>query len=297
MKIAIIGAGRVGSTTAFSLMKEGLADEVVLIDILENLVKGEALDLGHCHLADVKGSTNYAEVAGCDLAIIVAGVARKPDMTRLDLLKINAGIVKSAAQQIAKHAPNAKILVVTNPMDVMTYVALKHSGFGPKRVFGMGNLLDTLRFRYLIAKEFNVPPSAVEALVVGEHGDSMVPLASSVKIGGIPAAEKEKIADIAEKAKFVAKEVIATKGATFYAPAVAITKLVSAMQDGNSKPQPVSAYLDEYKACAGVLVKFGSEGVDKILIPEMEKSEKLLFIKSVKTLRGYIEEAESNGLF
>ena len=193
-KISVIGAGRLGSTIAFSIAKERIADELVIIDIIENLVRGEGLDLGQTTLLPVVGSTDYSHIKGSDLIVIVAGIARKPDMTREQLLGTNAKIMRSVIEQVLKYAPDTLILVVANPMDAMNYIALKESGFPEHRVFGMGGVVDSNRFRYFLADEFDVHVDRVEAVVVAQHGQIMVPLASSVKIEGI---DRQKVGQFA----------------------------------------------------------------------------------------------------
>lgn len=178
--ITIIGAGRVGSAAAFNILRYRISD-VVLIDVVENLAKGEALDMMQTAPAiefdgKIIGTSDFSEMEGSEIVIITAGEARKPEMTRIDLMNKNARIVKSIVHEVVKYAPDCKLMVVTNPVDIMTYVAYKESGFERKRVFGMGNILDTLRFRSYIAMELGVSREDIRALVIGEHGDSMVPL-------------------------------------------------------------------------------------------------------------------------
>lgn len=178
--ISIIGAGKVGSASAFNILRFRISD-IVLIDVAGELAKGEALDMMQAAPAiefdgNVKGTDDFSEMEGSEVTVIVAGAGRKPGMTRLDLINMNYKIVKSVVKEVVKYAPECKLMVVTNPVDIMTYVAYKESGFERNRVFGMGNILDTIRFRSYIATELNVSREDIRALVIGEHGDSMVPL-------------------------------------------------------------------------------------------------------------------------
>jgi len=284
-KISIIGAGRLGSTIAFSIAKERIADELALIDIIENLVKGEGLDLGQTCILPVVGSTDYAHIAGSDLVIIVAGIARKPDMTREQLLGTNAKIMKSVIEQVLEHAPETLLLVVANPMDAMTYIALKESGFDRGRVFGMGGVVDSNRFRYFLAMEFGVPVERVEAVVTGQHGEIMVPLASSVRIEGIDTLDVGKVATAIARTRDAGREVIALKGATFYAPAHATAIMAGMVMNDARKLVPASVYLEEEDVCIGLPVILGRNGVEEVKELEMTDEERRLFKKAAAALR------------
>jgi len=188
--ITIIGAGKVGSSAAFNILGRRISD-VVLIDIAENLARGEALDMMQAAPAiefdgKIEGTSDYKEMKGSELVIVTAGLARQPGMSRINLLNKNAKIVKSVVKEVVKYAPDCMLMMVTNPVDVMTYVAYEESGFRRNRVFGMGNILDTLRFRSYIALELGVSREDIRALVIGEHGDSMVPLVNFASVSGIP---------------------------------------------------------------------------------------------------------------
>ena len=288
-KISVIGAGRLGSTIAFSIAKEKIADEMVLVDIIENLVKGEGLDLGQTCLLPVKGSTDYSNIAGSDLIVIVAGIARKPDMTREQLLGTNAKIMKSVIGQVLEHAPRALLLVVANPMDAMTYIALKESGFPRDRVFGMGGVVDSNRFRYFLAGEFGVHVDEVEATVIGQHGVIMVPLASSVKIKGFDQPDREKVKRAIERTKDAGREVIALKGATFYAPAHATAIMARIVMNDEKKMVPSSVYHEEEDVCIGMPIILGRRGVKEVLELEMTEEEKGQFKKAADALRKSLE--------
>jgi malate dehydrogenase len=284
-KISVIGAGRLGSTIAFSILKENVADELVIIDIIEDLVEGEGLDLGQTCICSVTGSTDYGNVKDSDLIVIVAGIARKPDMTREQLLGTNAKIMRSVMEQILKFAPNACLLIVANPMDAMTYIALKESGFDWKRVFGMGGVVDSNRFRYFLAREFGVPVDKVEAVVIGQHGEVMVPLASSVKIDGMDNLDQEKVQRAIERTKDAGREVIALKGATFYAPAHAASTMVRMFVNDEKALIPSSVLIPDEDVCLGMPVILGSSGAEKVVDMEMSDGERATFRKAAAALR------------
>lgn len=284
-KVSVVGAGRLGSTIAFSIAKERIADELVIIDIIENLVRGEALDLGQTTLLPVIGSTDYSHIQGSDVIVIVAGIARKPDMTREQLLGTNAKIMRSVIQQIQTHAPDTLILVVANPMDAMNYIALKESGFPDDRVFGMGGVVDSNRFRYFLADEFNVHVDTVQATVIGQHGQIMVPLASSVKIESMDTLDPEKVARAIFRTKDAGREVIALKGATFYAPAHAVSLMVNAILKDEKLLIPSSIHIPEEDVCLGMPVIIGKNGVEEIKHLDMTDEEKAQFKEAARAMR------------
>jgi len=287
-KIAVIGAGRLGSTIAFSVMKERIADEMAIIDIIENLVKGEGLDLGQTTICPVVGSTDYGSIAGSDLIIIVAGIARKPDMTREQLLGTNAKIMRSVIEQIKIHAPDALLLIVANPMDSMAYIALKESGFETHRVFGMGGVVDSNRFKYFLSLEFGVPLESVEGVVVGQHGEIMIPLASSVKING-EAADPVRVARAVARTKDAGREVIALKGATFYAPAHAASIMARMVMNDEKAVVPSSVLWEEERVFIGQPVVLGRNGVEEVLEMDMTDAEKEEFKRAAEALRASLE--------
>ncbi len=284
-RISVIGAGRLGSTIAFSVAKERIADELVIIDIIEDLVRGEGLDLGQTCILPVTGSSDYSNIAGSDLIIIVAGIARKPGMTREQLLGTNAKIMKAVIEQILKFSPEALLLVVANPMDAMTYIALKESGFGSDRVFGMGGVVDSNRFRYFLGLEFGVHVDKVEAVVIGQHGEIMVPLASTVKIEGMTDLDPVKVARAIERTKDAGREVIALKGATFYAPAHATSLMARIIMNDEKRLIPCSVLNEEENVCIGMPVILGKNGVEEVKEPEMTSEEQRLFGEAAAALR------------
>jgi len=299
--ISIIGAGKVGSAAAFNLLRFRISD-VVLIDVVENLAQGEALDMMQAAPAiefdgRVIGTNDFSAIEGSEVVVIVAGAGRKPGMTRLDLMNENAQIVKSAVRQVARYAPDCRLMVVTNPVDIMTYVAYKESGFERNRVFGMGNILDTMRFRSYIAMELNVSREDIRALVIGEHGDSMVPLVDHASVSGIPLTEllkKEQIEKILNSTRTSGADVIKLKGATTHAPAVVIAIMVDAVLRGRNRVMSVSTFLQgEYgfsDVSIGVPVILGRNGVEKILDLKLKPETYKQFRNSVSIVRNAIEK-------
>jgi len=303
--ISIIGAGKVGSASAFNILRFRVSD-VVLIDINKDAVKGEALDMMQAAPAiefdgEVKGTSDFSEMEGSEVVVIVAGAGRKPGMTRYGLMNVNSKIVKSVVKEIVRYAPECKLMVVTNPVDIMTYVAYKESSFERKRVFGMGNILDTMRFRSYIATELNVSREDVRALVIGEHGDSMVPLVDYATVSGISIKdllEKNQIEKIVSLTRASGADVIKLKGATTYAPAVVIAIMVDAVLRGRNRVMSVSTFLQgEYgfsNISIGVPVILGKNGVERVLELKLSPEAKKQFKKSVLTVKDMINKLESN---
>jgi malate dehydrogenase len=301
--ISIIGAGKVGSAAAFNILRYRISD-VVLIDIFEDLAKGEALDMMQTAPAiefdgKIVGTSDYSQMKGSELVIVTAGQARKPGMTRIDLMNTNAKIVKSIVKEVVKYAPECKLMIVTNPVDIMTYVACKESGFERNRVFGMGNILDAMRFRSYIAAELNVSREDVRALVIGEHGDSMVPLVEYASVSGIPITsllKKEQIEKIVNLTVTSGADVIQLKGSTIYAPAAVIAIMADAILRGRNRVMGVSAYLQgEYgfsDIAIGVPVILGKNGVEKILELELMPETRKRLEKSVLTIKGAVRELD-----
>lgn len=299
MTITIIGAGKVGAYAALNCGLRELGD-VLLLDIVEGLPQGEAMDINH-QLAErgsdciIRGSTNYEDMKGSDIVIVVAGMGRKPGMTRMDLLKTNADIVKNVALKIATYAKESKIIIVTNPLDPMTYLTLKITGFSKNKVMGMGGMLDLSRFKSFIHDATKVSRQSIQGLVIGEHGENMLPLIRFSSIGGIPLTQvisKEQAQNIFDHTKKVAAEVIALKGATIFAPGNAITTMVEAIIKNKRSVIPVSTLLDgEYGAsnlCIGVPTIIGSNGVEKIIELELDTIEQNIFNQGITSLRDVI---------
>ena len=302
--IGIAGAGKVGAQVAFEIASMEL-DHISLIDIVPGLAEGEALDISH-RLADagvdvqVSGSTEFSALAGADLVIIAAGLGRKPGMTRMDLLSKNSGIIASVAKDVVKHAPGAIILMVTNPMDVMTYVALKASGFPKARVVGQGGALDNSRFKYVLAKRLGVSRASITSMVLGEHGESMIPVASHTYVGGVPLTNllnEDEVQQAIEDTRKVAAEVITKKGATIFAPGRSVARMAKAIVNDTKEVLAASTYLEgEYGLsglCIGVPLKLGRGGVEKIYEIKLTDKERDWFNKGADSLREAISSLPS----
>jgi malate dehydrogenase len=294
--IGLVGSGRVGSTLAMLLVQRNV-DDITLVDIIEGLPQGEALDLNHMAAeigVDLKivGSNDYSSIRGADIVVVTAGLARKPGMTRLDLLTKNAGIIGSISKEIAKYAQDCKLIIVTNPMDAMVYVALKGTKFPRNRVFGMGGMLDLSRFKDFLSRSLSVSKASIEALVIGEHGESMTPLPSFSSVNGIPLRRllsNEELTKSIEETRKVAAEVIKLKGATFYAPANGVARMVEAVHYDKKMLLPVSTYVEgEFGVsgiCIGVPAIIGRNGVEKIIELDLEGDEKQSFDRGAATLK------------
>ena len=294
--IGLVGSGRVGSTLAMLLAQRNV-DDITLVDIIEGLPQGEALDLGQMAAeigvdTKIMGSNDYSALKGADVVVVTAGLARKPGMTRMDLLQKNAGIIKSISEKVAEYAPDSKLIIVTNPMDAMVYVALKASKFPKSRVFGMGGMLDLSRFKELLSQSLQVSRASINALVIGEHGESMTPLPSYTSVNGIPLKKllsDEQIDEAIDKTRKVAAEVIKLKGATFYAPANGIARMIEAVRYDKKMLLPVSTLVEgEYGVsgiCIGVPAIIGKNGVEKIIQLELTGKEKESFDKGAATLK------------
>jgi malate dehydrogenase len=297
--IAIVGAGRVGSSAAFGILGARISD-IVLIDVFENQAKGEALDMMQAAPAiefdgNIRGTSDFSEMKGSQLVIVTAGEARKPGMSRIDLIGRNAKIVKSVVREVVMYAPDCRLMMVTNPVDVMTYVAFKESGFERNRVFGMGNILDTLRFRSYIAQELGVSREDTRALVIGEHGDSMVPLVGFASVSGIPIADlmkKEQIEKVVDLTKFSGSEVIKLKGSTVYAPGEVIRIMADAVIRDRKRVISTSTILQGEYGFSGVSIGvpciLGKNGVEKILELKLDAKAREDFENSVKTTKDAI---------
>ena len=294
--ITIIGAGRVGSAAAFDILKDHI-DDVILIDLFEDLAKGEALDMMQAAPAiefdgKIRGTGNLAEMQGSELVIVIAGQARKPDMTRIDLMNNNAKVVRSVVKEVAKYAPDCKLMIVTNPVDIMTFIARKESGLPPNHVFGMGNILDTQRFRTYIAQELNVSREDTNALVIGEHGDTMVPLVEYASVSGIPITTlltKEQIDKIVHQTITSGADVIKLKGATTYAPSAVTALMADAVIKGRNRVMSVSTCPQGEFNCSavsiGVPVVLGRNGVERIIELQLSEESQQRFDRSVATIK------------
>ena len=302
--ITIIGSGKVGGEVAlFSALKR-LDDQILLLDVIDGLPQGEAMDLNHMLSeqgidVEVKGSNNFADMKNSKVVVVVAGSGRKPGMTRMDLLKINANVVKSVVENIKKYANESMIIPVTNPLDPMAYVTYKVSGFDKNRIFGMGGMLDLSRFKQFIHEATGYSRDSIRALVIGEHGENMLPLTRFSSVSGIPLSSflpKAKLDEIVQNTKQVAAKVIELKGATVHAPGNAISAIVESVVKDRKQIIPVAAYLDgEYghsDVTIGVPAIIGKNGVEKIIELELDDDEKKVFDAGVKSVKDAISGIE-----
>ncbi len=298
--ITIIGSGKVGGAAAlFSALKK-LDDQILLLDVVKGLPQGEAMDLNHMLSeqgidVEIIGSNDYSDMRGSKIVVVVAGSGRKPGMTRMDLLKINAGIVKDVVENIKKHAKDSMIIPVTNPLDPMAHIAYKVSGFQRNRIFGMGNMLDLSRFKQFIHEATGHSRDSIRALVMGEHGENMLPLTRFSSVSGIPLnslLSKEKLEELVQNIRQVAAKVIELKGATIHAPGNAISSIIESVVKDQKKIIPVATALDgEYgysDVTIGVPAVIGRNGVEKIIELELNDEEKEWIKKSVDSVKNAI---------
>jgi malate dehydrogenase len=293
-KITVVGGGNVGATCAQGLALKELAREVVLIDILEGVPQGKGLDQWEsAPIAGfdtrVRGTNSYDDTANSDIVVITAGIARKPGMSREDLLNTNAGIVRQVAENVKKSSPNSILIMVSNPLDVMAYVAMQVTGFPRERVIGMAGVLDTARYRSFIALELDCSVEDIQALVLGGHGDTMVPLASYTTVSGIPLkqlASADRIEAMVDRARNGGAEIVGLlkTGSAYYAPAAAAVQMAEAIVRDKKRILPCSAYLQgEYgmrDLFLGVPCKLGREGLLQILEVELTEQERAALQKS-----------------
>ena len=308
-KVTVVGAGNVGATTALRISQLGYAD-VVLVDVVEDLPQGKGLDMleaGPVLGTDsrIVGSNGYEESAGPDVVVITAGIARRPGMSRDDLLLTNMKITSSVTEQVVKHSPNCIIIAVTNPLDAMVQNVFETSGFPRNRVFGMAGILDTARFRTFIAQELDVSVEDVQAVVLGGHGDDMVPLVRYTSVGGIPITElmaEEKIDQLVRRTRQGGGEIVALlkEGSAYYAPSAAITQMVEAVLLDKKRILPCCTYLDgEFGIkglCVGVLVKLGAGGMEQIIeigLTDDERAALRHSAASVEELVGVMRRAKA----
>ncbi len=305
-KITVVGAGNVGATAAQRLAELELAREVVMIDVADGIPQGKALDQWESAPVEgfdtrVTGSTDYEAARGSELFIVTAGIARKPGMSRDDLLKTNADIVASVSREIARVAPDAIIIMVSNPLDVMSYVAMKASGFPRERVVGMAGVLDTARYRSFIALELDCSVEDIQALVLGGHGDTMVPLVSYTTVSGIPLTQllpTEKIEELIDRTRKGGAEIVGylKTGSAYYAPSSAAVQMAEAIARNKRRILPCAAYLNgEYgqeDLFLGVPCKLGEEGLVDILEVELTDHERGELEKSAEAVRSTIAKLD-----
>jgi malate dehydrogenase len=298
-KVAVVGAGHVGATTAQRLAEKQLARTVVMIDVIEGLPQGKALDQWQSGPVEgfdtrVIGTNEYEEAMGAEVFVVTAGIARKPGMSRDDLVKTNAGIVRSVAKEIARVAPRSIIVVVSNPLDVMCYVAMKTSGFPRERVLGMAGVLDTARYRMFLAEAMDVSVEDIQAMVLGGHGDTMVPLVSYTTVSGIPVSQlidAEKLESIVARTRNGGAEIVAflKSGSAYYAPSAAAVQMVEAIAHDKKRILPCSVWLqgefglrDVY---LGVPCKLGRGGLEQVVEVALTDGERTELRKSADAVR------------
>jgi malate dehydrogenase, NAD-dependent len=301
-KVTVIGAGNVGASVAQRVAEGRLAD-VVLIDIVEGLPQGKALDLAEAapvvgHDVRITGTNDYADTAGSDIIVVTSGLARQPGMSRDDLLAKNMGIVRSVVAQSAAASPNAILIIVTNPLDAMCHVAMEASGFPKERVIGMAGVLDSARFRTFIAQELGVSVSSTHAFVLGGHGDTMVPLPRYSTAGGVPITElltPERIDALVTRTRNGGAEVVALlkTGSAYYAPAASVAQMVDSILNDRNEILPCAAYLKGQYGVdglfVGVPVKLGRSGIAQVIEIELTADEKAAFDKSTAAVRELVE--------
>ncbi|MFZ4435090.1 MAG: malate dehydrogenase [Flavobacterium psychrophilum] len=308
MKVTIVGAGNVGASCADVISYRGIASEVVLLDIKEGFAEGKAMDISQCATntgfnTKILGVTNdYAKTANSDVVVITSGIPRKPGMTREELIGINAGIVKSVVENVLTHSPNTIVVVVSNPMDTMTYLALKATGLPKNRIIGMGGALDSSRFRYYLSKALDVPSNDVSAMVIGGHGDTtMIPLTRLASYNGIPVSEflsEEALAKVAADTMVGGATLTGLLGTSaWYAPGASVAYLVDSILNDQKKMIACSVYLEgEYgqrDICIGVPCLIGKNGLESIVDINLNEAEKALFAKSADAVRNMNADLKS----
>ena len=303
-KISIIGAGNVGATCAHWAASKELGD-IVLVDVpqVEGMPQGKALDLYESSPIEgfdsrITGATSYEPTADSDVVIVTAGVARKPGMSRDDLININTGIVKTVAASVAKYSPNAVMIVVSNPLDAMVYVAWKASGFPTKRILGQAGVLDTARYRSFLAAEIGCSVEDVQALLLGGHGDDMVPLLRYTFAGGIPITQlvkKDRLEEIVKRARNGGAEIVGLlkTGSAYYAPAAATVQMAESVIRDKKRILPCAAYCEKEYGIGGYFVGvpcvLGSDGVERIIEVELDDAEKKMFQTSVDHVKDLVK--------
>ena len=301
-QVTVVGAGNVGASVAQRVAEASLAD-VVLIDIVDGLPQGKALDLAEAapvvgHDMKITGTNDYADTAGSDIVIVTSGLARQPGMSRDDLLAKNAGIVRSVVQQASANSPDAILIIVTNPLDAMCHVALEASGLPPNKVIGMAGVLDSARFRTFIAQELGVSVSSTHAFVLGGHGDTMVPLPRYSTAGGVPITElmeAGRIEELVTRTRNGGAEIVALlkTGSAYYAPAASVTQMVDSILNDRNQILPCAAYLQGQYGVdglfVGVPVKLGRSGITDVIEIELTDDERAAFNRSADSVRELVD--------
>jgi malate dehydrogenase len=305
-KVSIIGAGNVGATAAYYIAEKVIAD-IVMVDVVEGMTQAKALDFLHAgpmrhYDVSIRGTCDFSEIADSDVVVITAGLPRKPGMDRMDLLKVNAEIVKSASKSIVRYAPNSTVIVVSNPLDIMCHVAFQTTGFAVQRIVGMAGILDATRFRYFVAEELDCAFADVHAMVLGGHGDQMVPLPRFTTVAGIPITqllEKSIIDRMVDRTRKGGAEIVAylKSGSAYYAPAASVAEMVEAVVADRKTLAPCSVYArGEYgieNLFVGLPVLLGRNGVERIIELDLEKEENVLLQESSNAVKKGVEELHS----
>ena len=300
MRVTVVGSGFVGATTAMRVVQKGLADDVVSIDIVEGLPQGLALDMRESAPVEgfeptIRGTNDYADTAGSDIVVITAGLPRQPGMSRMDLLGKNSAIMRDVATNVARHSPEAIVIVVSNPLDEMTFLASEVTGFPKERVMGMAGVLDSARLRYFIAEELGVSPLVVEAMTLGSHGDAMVPLPRHATVDGRPLTElvdQATLERLYQRTRDAGAEIVGLlkKGSAYYAPSASVAQMVGAIAGGTEEVLPVCAWTSGQYGISdvyvGVPARLGRGGVEEILQLDLNDEE-------LSALRGAAEGIRS----
>ncbi len=287
MRVTVVGSGFVGATTAMRVVQKGIADDVVMIDIVEGLPQGLALDMRESSPVEgfepnVRGTNDYADTAGSDVVVITAGLPRQPGMSRMDLLDKNAGIMRSVVGSVVQHSPESILIIVSNPLDEMTYLAAELSGFPRQRVMGMAGVLDSARLRYFIADRLGVSPTTVEAMTLGSHGDAMVPLPRQARVGGEPLVnlvDESTLEDLYKRTRDGGAEIVALlkKGSAYYAPSASVAQMVNAIAGDKNEVLPVCAWCTGQYGISdvyvGVPARLGRGGVEEIVELDLNDDE------------------------
>ncbi len=303
MKISIVGAGNVGATIAQIIVDKALANEVVLLDVVEGIPQGKALDISQSaaiQYSDTKivGTNTYEPTANSEIVVITAGLPRKPGMSRDDLMVTNAKIVKEATENAVKFSPNAIIIIVSNPLDIMTYVAFVNSHLPRNKVIGMSGVLDTARFKAFICSELNVSIENINTIVLGGHGDSMVPLIRYTSVGGIPISDlipKERLEALVDRTKNGGAEIVKhlKTGSAYYAPAASVVQMIDAIVNNRNRMMACCVYLNgefgHNDICLGVPVKIGERGIVEIMNLQLTAEEKKAFDKSAIDVKAMLK--------
>ncbi|HXF58085.1 MAG TPA: malate dehydrogenase [Actinomycetota bacterium] len=304
MRVTVVGSGAVGATTAMRVVQKGLADDVVMVDIVEGLPQGLALDMRQSAPIEgfepnIRGTNDYADTAGSDVVVVTAGFPRQPGMSRMDLLDRNARIVREVVERVVEHSPSAVLIVVTNPLDEMTFLAAEVSGFPRERVMGMAGVLDSARLRAFIAEELGVSPSRVEAMTLGSHGESMVPLPRHATVDGRPLTElvdEATLERLYQRTRDAGAEIVALlkKGSAYYAPSAAVARMVNAVVGDTKEVLPVCAWCTGqygiHDVYVGVPARLGRGGVEEVVELDLNEDELRALREAAEGIRSKCED-------